>query len=111
MELSKEVEFPSFFELKQRQPSLIKSGSSEIDLMLGGGISPNQITEIYGESGSGKTQFAIQVALNFIKQRDFKQKVLFVTTKKQVNGDRLRQLSGSFTRLPLSGRSQRPFDA
>ena len=38
--------------------------SKDIDDMLGGGILPGTITEIVGESGAGKTQFAFQLAVN-----------------------------------------------
>lgn len=38
--------------------------SKDIDNMLGGGIQPGTITELVGESGAGKTQFAFQLAVN-----------------------------------------------
>ncbi len=42
----------------------IKTGSEELDRLLGGGIETQAITEFYGEFGSGKTQVAHQLAIN-----------------------------------------------
>ena len=41
----------------------ISTGVDQLDKFLGGGISCNGITEICGESGSGKTQFGLQMSL------------------------------------------------
>ncbi|XP_033209557.1 DNA repair protein XRCC3 isoform X2 [Belonocnema kinseyi] len=43
--------------------SFLTSGCSEIDSALRGGFSRKGITQIYGEAGSGKTQFALQLCL------------------------------------------------
>ena len=42
----------------------IKTGCTEFDEMMGGGIESQSITEIYGAFGSGKTQVAHQLAVN-----------------------------------------------
>jgi len=39
------------------------SGSDAIDRLLGGGFRAGRLTQVYGRSGSGKTQLAIQAAL------------------------------------------------
>lgn len=43
---------------------LIRTGSEELDNLLGGGIETKAITEIFGEFGSGKTQIALQLSVN-----------------------------------------------
>ena len=43
------------------------TGCNSIDRLLLGGIEYGAITQIYGESGSGKTNFCLQVAIQFIK--------------------------------------------
>lgn len=42
---------------------IITTGCKEIDEALGGGLFKCGITEISGESGCGKTQFCLQIAL------------------------------------------------
>lgn len=48
----------------------ISTGVPEIDEMLKGGIETDSITEIYGEFGSGKTQFAHTLAVMAQKPED-----------------------------------------
>ena len=48
-------------------PKKIRTGCNSIDCLLQGGIEYGAITQIYGESGSGKTNFCLQVAIQFIK--------------------------------------------
>jgi DNA repair protein RAD51 len=45
----------AFFEKRKNQVYL-KTGSSALDTLLGGGIETGSITEIYGEYRTGKTQ-------------------------------------------------------
>ncbi|XP_059053233.1 DNA repair protein XRCC3-like [Achroia grisella] len=42
----------------------VATGCSTIDTFLNGGLRRGTITELYGESGSGKTQFAMQSAIH-----------------------------------------------
>lgn len=42
----------------------LKTSSSSLDELLGGGVETQSITEFYGEFGSGKTQVAHQLAVN-----------------------------------------------
>ncbi|KAM3960462.1 DNA repair protein XRCC3 [Aphomia sociella] len=42
----------------------ITTGCGTIDIFLNGGLRRGTITELYGESGSGKTQFAMQSAIH-----------------------------------------------
>ena len=46
------------------------SGCPIIDKTLGGGIRLGQVTEVYGESGCGKTQLCVQMSLEV--QRTFR---------------------------------------
>lgn len=48
---------------------MFSTGCPIIDKTLNGGIRLGQITELYGESGCGKTQFCIQMSLEV--QRTF----------------------------------------
>jgi len=42
----------------------LKTGSEELNMLLGGGVETQAITEFYGEFGSGKTQIAHQLSVN-----------------------------------------------
>lgn len=43
---------------------MIVTGIHKLDELLGGGIRGSVITDIYGSSGSGKTQLALQICVN-----------------------------------------------
>ena len=53
-------------------------GCSQIDDMLGGGIEYGIITEVYGEGGSGKTNFCLMVALSAAKRGE---RIVYVDTE------------------------------
>ena len=46
---------------------MIKTGFKKLDQSLGGGIKEGLITDIYGQTATGKTQLAFQICLNALK--------------------------------------------
>jgi DNA repair protein RadA len=58
--------FETGLEVAERRKSVNKigTGSKAFDELMGGGIETQSITEFYGEFGSCKTQFAMQIAVN-----------------------------------------------
>ncbi len=52
------------FEDKRRTVQRISTGSETLNILLGGGIETQSITECYGEYGSGKSQIAFQLAVD-----------------------------------------------
>jgi DNA repair protein RadA len=52
------------FEDKRKSVQRISTGSQAFDILLGGGVETQAITECYGEYGSGKSQLAFQLAVN-----------------------------------------------
>ena len=68
----------------------IQTGCKCIDNIIGGGISPETVTLIYGEPETGKTTLAMQCAVNCAVQ-DFK--VLFVDCDNTFYAKRLSQIS------------------
>lgn len=52
------------FEDKRKTVQRISTGSQAFDILLGGGVETQSITECYGEFGSGKSQVAFQLAVN-----------------------------------------------
>ncbi len=68
---------------------LIPSGSKCIDSLLGGGIETGTVTQIYGQSGTGKTTLCLMFAKNAAK--DYK--VAYVDTE-GLSAERVKQIFG-----------------
>ena len=47
---------------------MIKTGVENLDNLLGGGLKNSTITDIFGSSGTGKTQLALQIILNSMSE-------------------------------------------
>ena len=62
-----------------------------------GGLLPKRLYEVYGESGTGKTQFAIQLLLSAVlpeQHNGLDGSALFVTAGKQLNDKRFAEMKG-----------------
>ena len=57
-----------------------------LDLALAGGIASSTICQIVGESGTGKTSIALQIALAFCK---LNKKVLYIDAENRISDDKL----------------------
>ena len=68
----------------------ISTGCKTIDECLGGGLSPESISLIYGEAETGKTTLAMQCAVNCAKQGH---KTLFVDCDDTFSVQRLSQIT------------------
>jgi DNA repair protein RadB len=68
----------------------LATGIASVDRLLGGGLETDCLTEIYGEGGSGKTLFCLEVALRVARQNRW---VFYVDTE-GVSVDRLRSMAG-----------------
>ncbi|XP_077284232.1 DNA repair protein XRCC3-like [Arctopsyche grandis] len=78
--------FKTVVEMGKSQ-SKISTGCPHIDKILNGGLDRKCITEIYGESGCGKTQFALQIATN-----SWNTGVVYLCTEDVFPSKRLHQL-------------------
>ena len=60
------MNFMSGLELEDKRKTVqrISTGSEALNILLGGGVETQSITECYGEYGSGKSQLAFQLAVN-----------------------------------------------
>lgn len=72
--------------------STISTGSKAIDALLGGGIRTGMITDIYGESGSGKSQLCFTLCANCVKHAA---STLFIDTAGTFRPERIMEISGS----------------
>jgi len=68
----------------------VSTGIASVDRLLGGGLEPDCVTELYGEGGSGKTLFCLQVAHRVALENRW---VFYIDTE-GVSVDRLRAVAG-----------------
>jgi len=70
----------------------ISTGSKAVDALLGGGIHTGMITDIYGESGSGKSQVCFTLCANCAKEAA---STLFIDTAGTFRPERIMEICGS----------------
>lgn len=70
----------------------ISTGSKALDALLGGGIHTGMITDIYGESGSGKSQLCFTLCANCGRDAV---STLFIDTAGTFRPERIVEISGS----------------
>lgn len=68
----------------------LPTGIASVDRLLGGGLETDGLTELYGEGGSGKTLFCLEVAARVARAGRW---VFYIDTE-GVSLERLRQLGG-----------------
>ncbi len=74
----------------------ITTGSKALDELLGGGVETQSITEFYGEWGSGKTQFGLQLAVNAQLPREeggLDGEVIIIDTENTFRPERITQMA------------------
>ncbi len=68
----------------------LSTGCEALDELMNGGIEVGVITEIFGEGGSGKTNFCLQLARNMARTG---KRAIFIDTE-GISHERLKQLCG-----------------
>ena len=68
----------------------LSTGSDPIDSLLNGGIEKGIITNVFGESGSGKTNLCVQVAAQVAEDGG---KVIYIDTEKGFSPERFTQIA------------------
>lgn len=68
---------------------MIGSGLKKLDEFLNGGIKNGIITDIFGANGTGKTQLAIQISINSLKEGG---KILFQDTTNEFRPERMLEI-------------------
>jgi DNA repair protein RadA len=74
----------------------ITTGSKELDNLLGGGISTQEITEFFGKYSSGKSQIAFQLSVNVQlppEKGGLGGKVLFIDSEGTFSPERIKQMA------------------
>lgn len=76
----------------------ISTGSKAIDAMLGGGVRGGFLTDVYGESGSGKSQLCFTLCANCASTGN---RAMFVDTAGTFRPERISEIAGSSNALDL----------
>ena len=72
----------------------IPTGSDSLDAQLNGGLTPGELTLVYGEPGSGKTTLALSAAAQLLR-RDPAAKTIYIDADSKFTPNRLKQMLGS----------------
>lgn len=75
----------------------LKTKCKPIDTLVGGGVEPKAVTEIYGEAGTGKTNFCLQVAREYANTG---KKVAYIDTE-GVSLERLEQICKNYNKKKI----------
>jgi RecA/RadA recombinase len=70
----------------------ISTGSKAMDALLGGGVRTGMVTDVYGESGSGKSQLCFTLCANCVSDGG---SAMFVDTAGTFRPERIVEISGS----------------
>lgn len=70
----------------------ISTGSKAMDALLGGGVRTGMVTDVYGESGSGKSQLCFTLCANCVRDGG---RAMFVDTAGTFRPERIVEISGS----------------
>jgi RecA/RadA recombinase len=70
----------------------ISTGSKAMDALLGGGVRTGMLTDIYGESGSGKSQLCFTLCANCVRDGS---RAIFVDTAGTFRPERIVEMSSS----------------
>lgn len=95
---SLEIGFETADKVLERRKTVerIKTGSEELDELLGGGVETGSITEFFGRFSSGKTQVGFQLIVNVQKPREqggLESKAIFIDTESTFRPERVVQLA------------------
>jgi len=72
------------------KPQFLSSGSAELDVLLGGGLAPGVITQVYGEPASGKSTICVMASVSALLAGG---RVLFLDSE-GFSAERFRQIAG-----------------
>ncbi len=73
------------------KPERLPLGCDSLDDLLGGGIEHGVITNVYGEAGSGKTNFCVQAVVSAVSDS---KSALFIDTEGGFSAERFLQMHG-----------------
>lgn len=72
---------------------IISTGSLSLDRLLGGGIRTGLVTDIYGPSGTGKSQLCFSLCVNSAKYLKQKEMIVFIDTVGTFRPERVSEIA------------------
>lgn len=75
---------------KRLNEEFLKSGSENLDYILGGGFPAGVVAQIYGEAGSGKSNICMSAAVNAALRGE---EIIFIDTESSFNRTRFEQIA------------------
>ena len=75
--------------------AIIHTGSTSIDHLLGGGVHTGTVTDIYGQSGAGKSQLCFTLCANYAKHSRQDDRILFIDTAGTFRPERISEIAES----------------
>jgi RecA/RadA recombinase len=78
---------------KRVLPMIIPTGSLSLDRLLGGGIRTGLVTDIYGQSGAGKSQLCFSLCVNCAKYLKQNEKIMFIDTVGTFRPERISEIA------------------
>lgn len=88
-----------FDQVKGDKVDFLKSGIHELDTILGGGIPSPGVTEIFGLSGTGKTQLLLTLAIRAqLLDTEPNSKCIYMSTESQLASQRLDTMVETFNK-------------
>jgi hypothetical protein len=75
--------------------AIIHTGSMSIDRLLGGGIRTGMVTDIFGQSGTGKSQLCFMLCANYAKYSTQEDTILFIDTAGTFRPERISEIAGT----------------
>ncbi len=81
---------------RRKKVAKLTTGSKALDALLGGGVETQAITEAYGPYGSGKSQLAMQLAVNVqlpIEKGGLNGACIFIDTESTFRPERVAQMA------------------
>lgn len=87
---------PNSLQMTASDLNFISSGLPTIDKQLGGGIPLGEITEVFGASGCGKSQFLFQLSLQSQLLGSTQSQCIFISTESFLETNRLNDMHKAF---------------
>jgi RecA/RadA recombinase len=93
--LKDHIEFILVIIVEYLLTTIIHTGSTSIDRLLGGGIRTGMVTDIYGQSGAGKSQMCFTLCANCARYSKREDIIMFIDTAGTFRPERISEIAGS----------------
>lgn len=89
------VDFDDNSSVAKIESIMVPTGLKSLDKQLGGGIPIGELTEIFGSSGSGKSQLLLLLSIQWQLSNSKKKKCVYISTESPLETRRLESISNS----------------